>query len=289
MYNGIINIYKPLGMSSYDVIRRLKKILGMKKIGHTGTLDPQAEGVLPVCLGKATKVSELLMDAKKQYRAVMRLGVITDTQDLTGEILRENEVDVDEETIHEVMAEFRGEIMQVPPMYSALKRGGVPLYKLARKGEEVERSARKVTIFDMEILDVTLPMVMFLVECSKGTYIRTLCHDIGERLGCGACMAQLRREAVGDFVLADSVKLEELEGVSAASGFMPYITPIDSVFTKYDKITLDKAQEFKVRNGSAIPFETPEGIYRVYAEDGEFLAVSRVENGVLKLVKAFYS
>ena len=222
MMNGIINIYKEKGFTSFDVVAKLRGILKTRKIGHTGTLDPDAEGVLPVCVGKATKICELLTDKTKEYEAVMLLGRTTDTQDVTGETLTQQEVRCSAKEVEKavlpfvgdymaVLPQFRGDILQVPPMYSALKVDGRKLCDLARAGVTVERAARPVHIFSIEILSIELPRVRMRVCCSKGTYIRTLCQDMGEVLGCGACMESLLRTRVGEFALADAIKLSEVE------------------------------------------------------------------------------
>ena len=191
MKSGIINVYKEAGYTSFDVVAKMRGILGIKKIGHTGTLDPDATGVLPVCIGKATKVCDLLTDKDKTYEAVMRLGVVTDTQDMTGQVLEEHAVTVTEDAVRRAVGQFVGQIEQVPPMYSALKVGGQKLCNLARKGIEVERKPRPVTIYEIRIKNIALPLVTMEVHCSKGTYIRTLCQDIGQALGCGGCMESL--------------------------------------------------------------------------------------------------
>jgi len=201
MINGIINVYKEKGFTSFDVVAKCRGIFKQKKIGHTGTLDPDAEGVLPLCFGKATKVCDLLTEKNKEYRAVMLLGKVTDTQDISGKVLEEREVAVTETEVREAVMSFLGDIMQVPPMYSALKVNGQKLCDLAREGKTVERKARPVTIYELEILEINLPRVTMRVKCSKGTYIRTLCEDIGAKLGCGACMSSLRRVQAGEFSL----------------------------------------------------------------------------------------
>ena len=211
MKSGIINVYKEKGFTSFDVVAKLRGILKTKKIGHTGTLDPDAEGVLPVCIGRATKVCDILTDKDKVYEAVMLLGVETDTQDTSGEILKELPVTVSEECVKEATRSFVGDYAQVPPMYSALKVNGKKLYELAREGKTVERKARNVQIFSIEILEMNLPRVRMSVHCSKGTYIRTLCHDIGQKLGCGGCMEKLLRTKVGVFELQDTLKLAEID------------------------------------------------------------------------------
>lgn len=211
MLNGMIVIHKETGFTSHDVVAKMRGICKQKKIGHTGTLDPQATGVLPVCLGSGTKLCDMLTDKDKEYVAELRLGVETDTQDMTGQILRESSVTVSEEEVREAVLHFQGDYDQVPPMYSALKVGGKKLYELARAGKEVERKARRVQILDIEILEMHLPVVKMRVACSKGTYIRTLCADIGERLGCGGAMQSLQRIRVGSFTLDGAVTLAELE------------------------------------------------------------------------------
>ena len=249
MTDGIINVYKERGFTSHDVVAKLRGILKMKKIGHTGTLDPEAEGVLPVCLGKATKVCELLTDKEKTYQAVLLLGTVTDTQDTTGEVLETHPVVCSEEAVCEAAARFTGDILQVPPMYSALK---VKLYELARQGIEVERKARPVTIKEIRIDEIRFPRVTMTVTCSKGTYIRTLCHDIGASLGCGGCMEKLLRTKVGPFILEDSVRLSEIEQKRDEGRLEEVIRPTDSVFMKYQALLLNETGEKAVRNGNPI-------------------------------------
>ena len=228
--DGIINIYKERGFTSHDVVAKLRGVLRQKKIGHTGTLDPDAVGVLPVCLGKGTKICEFLSDEDKTYRAVLRLGVTTDTQDHTGKVLRERSVDVTEEQVREVIEEFEGKQMQLPPMYSALKVNGRKLYELAREGREVERKAREVYFYEIEILRIELPLVEMKVTCSKGTYIRTLCHDIGEKLGCGGCMQELTRTRVGTFYLEDSLTLAQVERLAREGTLEQEVVPVEEMF-----------------------------------------------------------
>ncbi len=263
MINGVLNIYKEAGFTSHDVVAKLRGMIKQKKIGHTGTLDPAAEGVLPVCLGNATKLCDLLTDWDKTYEAVLLLGVATDTQDTTGQVLRECPVEADEETLREVVLSFKGAYAQVPPMYSALKVGGKKLYELAREGKEVERAARPVHIYEIELLDVKLPRARLRVTCSKGTYIRTLCHDIGERLGCGGCMEQLLRTRVGVFTLENSLcfsKLEELLCSGDGSFADPpqirerlgdVLTPVDALFSEYDRCILKPEADRLIYHGNA--------------------------------------
>lgn len=259
MTDGIINVYKERGFTSHDVVAKLRGILKMKKIGHTGTLDPEAEGVLPVCLGKATKVCELLTDKEKTYQAVLLLGTVTDTQDATGEVLETHAVSCSEGALREAAAKFTGDILQVPPMYSALKVNGKKLYELARQGIEVERRARPVTVREIRVDDINFPRVTMTVSCSKGTYIRTLCHDIGASLGCGGCMEKLLRTKVGPFELKDSVRLSRIEQKRDEGRLDEVIHPTDSVFMKYPALLLNEAGGKAVRNGNPICGEAVAG------------------------------
>ncbi len=254
MVNGIVNVYKEKGFTSFDVVAKMRGIFHQKKIGHTGTLDPDAEGVLPVCLGKATRVCDLLTDKDKEYRAVLLLGKETDTQDISGTVLAEAEVNRTEAQVREAVLSFVGDILQVPPMYSALKVNGQKLCDLARKGVTVERKARPVTIHSIEILRVELPEVEMLVSCSKGTYIRTLCHDIGEVLGCHGCMKSLLRTRVDRFSLENALKLSELEElVQKPEAEWNFLTGIDTVFEKYPSIEAKEEAKKLVVNGNRIP------------------------------------
>lgn len=254
MKNGIVNVYKEKGFTSFDVVAKMRGIFKQKKIGHTGTLDPDAEGVLPVCLGRATKVCDLLTDKDKEYETVLLLGVVTDTQDLSGEVIEQKNVDVTEEEVTEAIRSFVGEYMQTPPMYSALKVNGQKLCDLARKGITVERKARPVTIYGIEILSVDLPEVRMRIHCSKGTYIRTLCQDIGEKLGCGACMKSLLRTRVAAFSLEDALTLDEIE-TRLKSEDESFIHSVDSVFMQYEKASVLEQAGKLVQNGNRIPEE----------------------------------
>ncbi len=266
MISGIINVYKEKGYTSFDVVAKLRGILKMKKIGHTGTLDPDAEGVLPVCLGKATKVCGLLTDEDKEYETVMLLGTVTDTQDITGTVLRRQEVTVTENEVRASVMRFVGPYMQVPPMYSAKKVNGKKLYDLARQGMTVERSAQQVNIASIEILSISLPRVRMRVTCSKGTYIRTLCEDIGQTLGCGACMESLLRTRVAGFCLADALAIAQIEErVRKEAGDLPpeewrteqfsFLMRTDAVFPKYQKAMVKKEAQRLLRNGNPLPSE----------------------------------
>ncbi|MGN0343127.1 MAG: tRNA pseudouridine(55) synthase TruB [Roseburia sp.] len=295
--NGIINIRKEKGYTSFDVVAKMRGILKMKKIGHTGTLDPDATGVLPVCLGKATRVCDLLTDKDKVYEAKMLLGKVTDTQDITGRVLRESPVTVSEDQVVACIRSFAGTYEQVPPMYSALKVNGQKLCDLARKGVEVERKARAVSIYGIEILDVKLPYVSMRVHCSKGTYIRTLCHDIGEKLGCGGCMAELVRTRVADFLLADSITLEQLEQAVAEKRLESYVKPVDCVFMNLKPVVVGKEYEKLLYNGNKLPvcctqnFENirDRETLRVYDAGNVFVGIYQYfsQDQILKPVKIF--
>ena len=230
MYNGIINIYKEKGFTSHDVVAKMRGICKQKKIGHTGTLDPDAVGVLPVCLGSGTKLCDMLTDKDKEYVAELLLGKETDTQDVTGQVLKELPVTCTEEEVRQAVMSFVGDYMQVPPMYSALKVDGKKLYELARAGKEVERAARPVKILEIEILEIKLPVVKMRVACSKGTYIRTLCHDIGQSLGCGGTMQSLQRTKVGIFKAEDAITLAQLEQLRDEDRIGEKLYAVDSIF-----------------------------------------------------------
>lgn len=257
MINGIINVYKEKGFTSFDVVAKMRGMFHQKKIGHTGTLDPDAEGVLPVCLGKATKVCDLLTDKDKEYRTVLLLGQETDTQDISGEVLNTSSVDVSEDRVREVIFSFVGAYEQVPPMYSALKVNGQKLCDLARKGITVERKARQVTIHKIDIIRINLPEVEMVVSCSKGTYIRTLCDDIGKKLGCFGCMKSLLRTKVDKFSVDKALTLSQLQQIMDVKSVdeWDFVESVDSVFHKYDAIkTKEEAQKLVV-NGNRIPVE----------------------------------
>lgn len=296
MIHGIINVYKEKGYTSHDVVAKLRGIAGQKKIGHTGTLDPDAEGVLPVCLGKATKVCELLTDKDKTYRAVLFLGQTTDTQDASGMVLETSDIsNLNESQVTEAVQSFVGEYAQIPPMYSALKVDGKKLYELAREGKTVERKARNVKIHSIKILRVDLPRVEMEVSCSKGTYIRTLCHDIGEKLGVGGCMESLLRVRVGRFVLADSLRLSEIQKAKEDGNLEKILQPIDSVFEQYRAVQIRPDQEKRLQNGNS--FRKPDRsqnyddqeMVRVYDSNGHFAAVYRYveKDHEFRIVKMF--
>lgn len=289
MANGIIIIDKPQGWTSMDVCAKLRGVLREKRVGHAGTLDPMATGVLPVFVGRATRAVEFASESEKEYIAGLKLGVITNTQDLTGEILEERPVSATAEELEAALAGFRGEIAQIPPMYSAIKIQGKKLYELARKGREVERQPRPVTIHSLALEGQTGPADYILrVRCSKGTYVRTLCHDIGRALGCGGCMSSLRRTMAAGFSLEDAVSLEAVcQGEDPAA----LLRPVEDYFSAYPALTLGPAEEQKVRNGMKLKRPMAglaPGEYRVYGAGGEFLALSRWDGGTLTTVKSFF-
>ena len=254
MINGIVNIYKEKGYTSHDVVAVLRKVVGQKKIGHTGTLDPDATGVLPVCLGRATKVCELLTDHDKTYEALLLLGKTTDTQDISGEVLEErNPGDLTEEEVCSCIESFIGEYDQIPPMYSALKVNGKKLYELAREGKTVERKSRRVQIHGIRILEMNLPHVRMKVDCSKGTYIRTLCHDIGETLQVGGCMEELERTKVGRFLREDAVTLDEVRQKMEQGEGAELFTPLDQIFAELPAVTVTDAKAWMSYNGNDLP------------------------------------
>ena len=252
MYHGIINIYKEKGYTSHDVVAKLRGILQMKKIGHTGTLDPDAQGVLPVCLGKATRLCEMLTEKEKVYEAVLLLGVETDTQDTSGTVLAKYPVTVSEEQVKNVIEQFQGEYQQIPPMYSALKVNGKKLYELAREGKVIERKARTVEIYEIVVLNIKLPRVKIQVRCSKGTYIRTLCYDIGEKLGCKGCMEELVRTRVSGFRIEEAVSLKKVEEFVASGKVEAYILAVDQILKEYPAIIVQKESSRLLYNGNPL-------------------------------------
>ena len=283
--NGIVIVDKPQNWTSQDVVSKLRGVYKTRRIGHGGTLDPMATGVLPVFVGRATRAVEFFEHAEKTYIATLRLGITTDTEDITGRVLAEKDVSVTREALEAALSRFRGEIDQVPPMYSAIKVNGQKLYELARKGREVERQSRKVTIFRLECEAFDGISANLLVHCSKGTYIRTLCKDIGEALGCGGCMAALRRASAGVYTIENAVALETLVGEEKPE---KYLLPVDSVFDAYPKAVLTENQEKRCRNGNSFSLNLADGTYRVYNKTGEFLMLAKVENGVMATIKSFF-
>ena len=283
--NGIVIVDKPQDWTSQDVVSKLRGVFQTRRIGHGGTLDPMATGVLPVFVGRATRGVEFFEHAEKTYEAVLRLGLHTDTEDITGTVLAEKEVNITAEQFLSVLENFRGQIQQIPPMYSAIKVNGQKLCDLARKGREVERQPRTITIHKLECLEFTGKTARLLVHCSKGTYIRTLCKDIGEALGCGGCMAALRRVTAGEYTIDEAVPLQALLD---AENPEPYLRTVDTMFRNYDAVTLTANQEKRCRNGNAFSVALADGTYRAYSREGEFLMLASVNNGVMSTIKSFF-
>lgn len=292
MINGIINVYKEKGYTSHDVVAKLRGILKQKKIGHTGTLDPDAEGVLPVCLGKGTKLCDMLADETKTYVAGLYLGIVTDTQDMSGRVLAEKTTEgVTIEAAEHAVLSFCGEQMQIPPMYSALKVGGKKLYELARQGVEVERKPRPVTFYKIQIRKIALPRVEMEVTCSKGTYIRTLCHDIGQKLGVGGCMESLVRTRVGRFFIEDSLTLDEI--AMEAGGNLSCVHSVEEMFEELPKVTAQEDCEKALLNGNSFVMKEileMDTLVRMYTCKGEFIGIYRYENSrkTFHVEKMFY-
>lgn len=286
MASGIVIIDKPQDWTSQDVTARLRRVYQTRRIGHGGTLDPMATGVLPVFVDRATRAVEFFEHAEKTYETVLRLGIATDTQDITGTVLSQQPVCVTREQLEQTLAAFRGPILQVPPMYSALKVNGQKLCDLARKGREVERQPRPVTIHQLDLLGMQGSDVQLRVRCSKGTYIRTLCKDIGQALGCGGCMAQLRRVQAGAYTIDQAVPLQQLLDSDAPE---QWLRPVDSLFPQYPAVTLTANQETRCRNGNAFSVKLDAGTYRAYSQNGEFLMLAQVDGGVMSTVKSFFA
>ncbi len=287
-------IDKPAGWTSMDVCAKLRGMFHEKRVGHAGTLDPMATGILPVFLGRATRAVEFAADSDKEYIAGLKLGVTTNTQDITGEIVEERPADVTQEQLWAVLEGFTGDIEQVPPMYSAIKIGGKKLYELARKGKEVERKPRPVTIRALGVLEGPERGADFTlrVACSKGTYVRTLCHDIGQALGCGGCMSSLQRVKAAGFTLEDSVSLEAVqEAVDRGEG-EGLLLPVDAYFARNgwkNSVTVRPDAEKRLRNGGCVPTPGMEAECRVYSESGEFLGLGSSEGTRLRLIKSFFA
>lgn len=283
--NGIVIVDKPQGWTSQDVTARLRRVYATRRIGHGGTLDPMATGVLPVFVGRATRGVEFFEHAEKTYETVLLLGRTTDTQDVTGATLAEKAVHLSPADVERVLPRFRGDILQVPPMYSALKVNGKKLYELARKGQEVERQPRPITVFELTNLGFDGTRLSLRVRCSKGTYIRTLCQDIGEALGCGGCMEALRRVRAGEYGIEDAVPLEQLLESETPER---YLRSLDTMFAHCPAVTLTANQEKRCRNGNPFSSPLPQGTYRAYSQDGEFLMLAKVEDGTMTTIKSFF-
>jgi len=289
--NGIVVVNKAMDYTSHDVVNVVRKILGTRKVGHTGTLDPNATGVLPVCVGKSTKACDMLTFSDKEYIAEVKLGITTDTYDIWGSVQREREVNVSPDSLKEAIEHFTGEIEQLPPMYSAIKQNGKKLYELAREGIEVERKKRKITIYECELLSFEGDTFKIRVHCSKGTYIRSLCYDIGEYLGCGATMTALTRTKSSVFSIEDSLTLEELKEKAESFGAESVLSGVDRVFKEYPEFRVTDAVKARLLNGALSRVSAKEGTYRAYDFEGNFVGVTEVFKGekgnVIKIVKAF--
>ncbi len=286
MPNGILIIDKPAGWTSMDVCAKVRGILHEKRVGHGGTLDPLATGVLPVFVGRATRAVEFAENSRKEYLAGLRLGLVTDTQDVTGTVLETHPVTVGREALEAALESFQGNISQIPPMYSAVKVHGKKLYELARRGEEVERKPRPVTIYELELLEAENETdCLFRCLCSKGTYIRTLCHDIGQALGCGGALYSLRRTMAAGYTLEEAVTIEDIQEQGEA-----LLLPLDGLFAQYPALTVrSPGQEKRVRCGNPITLPgTADGTYRIYGQTGDFLCLSQARNGALTAVKNFF-
>ena len=283
--NGIVIVDKPQDWTSQDVTARLRRVFNTRRIGHGGTLDPMATGVLPVFVGRATRGVEFFEHAEKIYEATIRLGLTTDTEDVTGTVLTEQEVAISEQEFLDVLPRFRGKIQQIPPMYSALKVGGQKLCDLARKGKEVERQPREIEVYELECLAFSGDTARLRIHCSKGTYIRTLCKDIGQALGCGGCMAALRRVSAGEYTIGEAVPLQTLLD---AENPEQYLRTVDTMFRNFDAITLTPNQEKRCRNGNAFSIALADGTYRAYGQNAEFLMLASVTDGVMSTIKSFF-
>lgn len=289
MANGIIIIDKPQDWTSMDVCAKLRRLLNERRMGHAGTLDPMATGVLTVFAGRATRGVEFAESGEKEYLAILRLGIETDTQDTTGTVLRQSPVTCNRAEVEAVLPEFWGDILQIPPMYSALKRNGKKLYELARKGKTVEREPRPITIYALELGEqLSQTDYALRVRCSKGTYIRTLCHDIGQKLNCGGAMASLRRTEAAGFTLAQAVTLEEVAAAAEAGTAERLLRPIDTLFQQYPALTVTGRREQLCRNGNPFRLAGEDGIYRVYGADKAFLMLGERKAGQIRTIKSFF-
>ena len=289
MANGILVIDKSAGWTSQDVAAKLRGVFHERRVGHGGTLDPMATGVLPVFIGRATRAAEFLESAEKEYVAGLHLGVVTDTQDTSGTVLETNSACVTRAQLEAALRQFLGPIEQIPPMYSAIKINGQKLYELARRGQEVARRPRSITIHALELLEGEGADWTVRVRCSKGTYVRTLCHDLGRALGCGGCMSSLRRTRAGSFTLAQAVTMQQVLDFAAGQDPQQLLMPVDAVFAAHPPLIVTLGQAAKLKNGAQVKdWQFQPGTYRVYAEDGEFLLLGHVEGGVLTTIKSFF-
>lgn len=287
--NGIILVDKPQGWTSHDVVAKLRGIYQQRRIGHSGTLDPMATGVLAVFLGRGTRAVELCGNDEKEYVADLLLGIVTNTQDITGEVLEQHSVEVSRQQLEAVLEQFLGPQQQIPPMYSAVKIGGKKLYELARKGQSVERKPRSIVIHELELCDFDGKTARIRVVCSKGTYIRTLCHDIGAALGTGGCLSSLRRTRAGGFAIDDCVTMEQIQQARDQNAHMAFLRPVDSLFSGCPAVYLGEKEALRCKNGAENAVSgMPDGTYRVYGPENEFLMLGQCQNGVLRTVKSFF-
>ena len=286
--NGIILVDKPQDWTSHDVVAKLRGVLHERRIGHSGTLDPLATGLLVVFVGRATRAVEFAEADSKEYITGLHLGVSTDTQDITGNIVAESAALPDEAALREAIGRFIGDIEQIPPMYSAIKIGGKKLYELARRGESVERAPRKITVSAIDIAGRDGDDYILNISCSKGTYVRTLCSDIGEALGCGACMSSLRRTRAGVFSADEAHSLADIEAAAREGRLSDIILPVDTLFASFPKLTVSQSAAKRLKNGNIIKISAEDGEYKVYSDPEEFLLLGRVEGGKLKTIKSFY-
>lgn len=286
--NGILLIDKAPDWTSNDVVVKLKGILHQRRIGHSGTLDPMATGILVVFVGRATRAVEFAEGHDKRYLASLCLGLVTDTQDTSGRVLEQHPVSVTREELEAALKTFRGEQEQVPPMYSAIKHKGRPLYEIARKGGQVERKARKIKVYNISLAGEAGGDYLLDISCSKGTYVRSLCHDLGQALGCGGCMSGLRRLEAGEFRVEDAYTLAQVQEYADKGRVEELLLPVDSLFHRLPACTVTQAQEKKIRCGNELPMELADGDYRVYSPAGDFLMLGREEKGILKTLKSFF-
>ena len=286
--NGILLIDKPRDWTSSDVVAKLRGILHERRIGHSGTLDPLATGLLVVFVGRATRAVEFAEGHDKRYMARLRLGLVTDTQDISGTVLETNPVEVTEAELEKALESFKGQIEQIPPMYSAIKHNGRRLYEIARKGGQVERRARQISVYDISIAGREGQDWLLDIRCSKGSYIRTLCHDIGGALGCGGCMSGLRRLEAGSFSLENAASIQQVQRLADEGRAEELLLPVDSLFSQYRRCTANTFLEKKIRCGNPVKTGLADGDYRVYSQSGEFLMLGRVERGNMKTIKSFF-
>lgn len=286
--NGILLVNKPQDFTSHDVIAKLRGILRERRLGHAGTLDPMATGLLVVFAGRATRAVQFAESHRKRYIAHMRCGIATDTQDITGNVLNSVDIIINNDTLCKLLPEFTGDLDQIPPMYSAIKKDGKKLYELARKGVEVERQPRKITIHKLEFLGLENGDFILDITCSKGTYIRTLVHDMGQKLGCGATLSYLHRVESGEFSVENAYGFDEISEYAQQGRAQELFIPVDSLFEERPEFAVNDYQKAKILCGNDFPCQLQDGEYRVYAESGEFLMLGRVENCTMHTIKSFF-